>query len=259
MSEQTELVFDQIIPNLSEIEDPGVPSMIAQAKDYFKERNVSISDLLSLRLQKRDGEYEQICNCLFISTKKINEPFKYLLLDNECDISQYSAETRALILDIAKEAGATIVENVEDWRFEKIAKYLSMQDNGKISNDIHLRFVKDILEIDDKERKVYIDSIRKIKLLAKDNKYYDQKQLTLGKEYHPLCDFESNGITDKELTYLAANYSKFDCENLGRKIRDTFDIHYRFEDNDINLLSNFTFADFFWRRFIPHKNALLEQ
>lgn len=255
MSEQTELVFDQIIPNLSEIEDPGVPSMIAQAKDYFKERNVSISDLLSLRLQKRDGEYEQICNCLFISTKKINEPFKYLLLDNECDISQYSAETRALILDIAKEAGATIVENVEDWRFEKIAKYLSMQDNGKISNDIHLRFVKDILEIDDKERKVYIDSIRKIKLLAKDNKYYDQKQLTLGKEYHPLCDFESNGITDKELTYLAANYSKFDCENLGRKIRDTFDIHYRFEDNDINLLSNFTFADFFWRRFIPHKNA----
>lgn len=255
MSEQTELVFDQIIPNLSEIEDPGVPSMIAQAKDYFKERNVSISDLLSLRLQKRDGEYEQICNCLFISTKKINEPFKYLLLDNECDISQYSAETRALILDIAKEVGATIVENVEDWRFEKIAKYLSMQDNGKISNDIHLRFVKDILEIDDKERKVYIDSIRKIKLLAKDNKYYDQKQLTLGKEYHPLCDFESNGITDKELTYLATDYSKFDCENLGRKIRDTFDIHYRFEDNDINLLSNFTFADFFWRRFIPHKNA----
>lgn len=86
--------------------------------------------------------------------------------------------------------------------------------------------------------------------MAKDGLYYNQEALTLGKEYRPLCDFESNGITDNQLTYLNAGYASLDCENLGKKIRSTFGgVHRRFTEKDIDLLSNYTFADFFWRTF----------
>lgn len=255
MSEQTELVFDQIIPNLSEIEDPGIPSMLAQARDYFNEHDISISDLTNLRLEKRDGEYANVSDCIFISTKKVAEPFKEIHFDNECIISQYNPETRALILDIAEEAGATVIENIEDWRYEKISRYLEMQDANDISKDIHLNFIRELLDIDEKEKKSLSEDIQKIQLIAKNDDYYDQNELTLGKEYRPLCDFESNGITDEFLNYLAADYASFDCENLGTKIRDTFKVHYRFTSDDIDLLSNYTFADFFWRRLVPHKSA----
>ena len=256
LSDQTELVFDQIIPNLSEIEDLGVPSMLAKARDYFKERGITISDLTSLRLEKQDGEYDEVRNCLFISTKKGEEPFKDIKLKNECVISQYDAETRALLLEIAAEANATVIENLEDWRSEKIAQYLKMQAAAEITDEIHFRFVKELLDIDEKEKGNLSEDIRKIKLLAKDGLYYNQEALTLGKEYRPLCDFESNGITDNQLTYLNAGYASLDCENLGKKIRSTFGgVHRRFTEKDIDLLSNYTFADFFWRTFLTHKDA----
>lgn len=256
LSDQTELVFDQIIPNLSEIEDLGVPSMLAKARDYFKERGISISDLTSLRLEKQDGEYDEVRNCLFISTKKGEEPFKDIKLKNECVISQYDAETRALLLEIAAEANATVIENLEDWRSEKIAQYLKMQAAAEITDEIHFRFVKELLDIDEKEKGNLSEDIRKIKLLAKDGLYYNQEALTLGKEYRPLCDFESNGITDNQLTYLNAGYASLDCENLGKKIRSTFGgVHRRFTEKDIDLLSNYTFADFFWRTFLTHMDA----
>lgn len=256
LSDQTELVFDQIIPNLSEIEDLGVPSMLAKARDYFKERGITISDLTSLRLEKQDGEYDEVRNCLFISTKKGEEPFKDIKLKNECVISQYDAETRALLLEIAAEANATVIENLEDWRSEKIAQYLKMQAAAEITDEIHFRFVKELLDIDEKEKGNLSEDIRKIKLLAKDGLYYNQEALTLGKEYRPLCDFESNGINDNQLTYLNAGYASLDCENLGKKIRSTFGgVHRRFTEKDIDLLSNYTFADFFWRTFLTHKDA----
>lgn len=255
LSDQTELVFDQIIPNLSEIEDLGVPSMLAKARDYFKEREITISDLTSLRLEKQDGEYDEVRNCLFISTKKVEEPFKDIKLKNECVISQYDAETRALLLEIAAEADATVIENLEDWRSEKIAQYLKMQAATEITNEIHFRFIKELLDIDEKEKGNLSEDIRKIKLLAKDGLYYNQEALTLGKVYSPLCDFESNGITDNQLTYLNESYASLDCENLGKKIRSTFGVHRRFTEKDIDLLSNYTFADFFWRTFLTHKDA----
>lgn len=255
LTEQTELVFDQIIPNLSEIEDPAVPSMLAQAKDYFEEHEIELSDLTDLRLERRDGTYSNISECIFISTRKVDEPFRGIQFDDESDISQYNSETRALILGVAEEAGATIIENLEDWRSEKIAKYLRMQDEDNIELPLHLSFVKELLEIDDKEKKSLEDDIHMIMLLAKDGNYYVQELLTLGSKYHPLCDFESNGVTDEYLTYLAEDYADLECESLGAKIRETFKVHYRFTSKDIDLLSNYTFADFFWRHFVPHKKA----
>jgi len=251
-SEQTELVFDQIIPNLDNIEDPGIPSMLAQAKDFFGERSITISDLTSLRLETQDGEYEEIGDCLFVSTKKVEEPFKDIKLSNECNISHYNADTRALLLEIAEEAGSTIIENIEDWRAEKLSQYLSLQDDGEtISNEVHYNVIKEILDIDEKEKKNLLEEIHKIRLIAKDGEYYAQEDLTLGKEYQPLCDFETNGIGDK-LIYLSADYANLACEKPGKKIQDTFKIHYRFTENDIDLLSNYSFAEFFWRRFVSH-------
>lgn len=255
MSEQTELVFDQIIPNLDEIEDPGVPGMLAKAKELFQDYNIQISDLTSLRLEKKDGEYANIADCLFITAKKTDEPFKCIELTDECLLSQFNAETRSLILEIAEEAGATIIENLADWRAEKLSLYLERQDNSDIDSKDHYQIVEEILNMDDGDRKDLSEDIHKIQLLSKDGEYCSQSDLTLGSAYRPLCDFESNGITRDFLTYLSEEYSRLNCEGIGKKIRSAFKIHYRFTDDDIQLLSNYKFADFFWRVFVPHPSA----
>lgn len=257
MSEQIELVFDQIIPNLSNIEDPGVPGMLAHARDYYKDHNVSISDLTDLRLENKDGEYISVSDCIFIAAKKVAEPFKDIQLKNECVLSKYNVETRSLILEIAEKAGATIIENIEDWHHAKISRYLEIQENDEVSKHLHFIFIKELLDINEKELKSLEEDTRRVKLLAQDDCYYNQNLLTLGNAYHPLCDFESHGITD-QLIYLANEYASLDNENLGTKIRTTFNVHYRFTCEDIELLCNYSFADFFWRSFISHKKAPIQ-
>ncbi|MCF0180318.1 MAG: hypothetical protein HUJ97_08785, partial [Bacteroidales bacterium] len=257
-SEQTELVFDQIIPNLSEIEDPAIPGMLSQAKEFFKERGVSLSDLTSLRLETRNGEYNEVGDCIFVTCKKVEEPFKDIVLNEECVILQFNPETRALLTEIAEEAGSSVIENLNDWREAKIKKYLEMQEDDDLTKEIHLNVVQEILNMEDSDRKDLSEDIQNIQLLSKDDDYYDQSELTLGTAYRPLCDFEANGITDDQLTYLSEDYLNLECEGLGKQIRAAFKVHYRFTESDIDLLSNYKFADFFWRRFIPHKNAPVE-
>lgn len=258
MSEQTELVFDQIIPNLTEIEDPAIPGMLAQAREFFEERNIELSDLTSLRLETRDGEYNEIGDCSFVTCRNTEEPFKGIELSNEFVLSQFNAETRALLTDIAKEVGSSVIENLNDWRAAKINKYLEMQEDDELTKEIHLGVVTEILNMGDNDRKDLYEYIQKIQLLSKADDYYDQSGLTLGTAYHPLCDFETNGITDDYLTYLSEDYLNLECESIGKQIRAAFKVHYRFTESDIDLLSNYTFADFFWRRFIPNKSAPVE-
>ena len=257
--EQNELVFDHIIPNLSKIEDPAVPSMLAQAREFFSDKGVELSHLRCLRLQTKDGDYRTISQCLFVNCKEGVEPFGYIVLPNECVLSQYSSEARRLITDIAGELNVNVIQNSQSWVSLKLEEYLKLQNQGAITREIHLQTILEILRMKDEVRKDHIESIRKIKMLSRDDVYLDQAKLTLGAEYNIMCNFEANGISSDRLVYISQDYHELDCANIDKQIKDVFNCHYRFKAEDIVLLDNQTFCQFFWGTFLAAKNAPLSR
>lgn len=253
--EQNELVFDHIIPNLSKIEDPAVPSMLAQAREFFSDKGVELAHLRSLRLQTRDGSYRTIYQCLFVNCKDGMEPFANIVLPNECILSQYSSEARRLIADLASELKVSVIQNSQTWVSLKLEEYLKLQNQGAITREVHMQTVLEILRMKDEARKDHLENIRKIKLLSRDDKYIDQAKLTLGAEYNIMCNFEANGISSDRLVYISQDYHELDCTNIDKQIKDVFNCHYRFKAEDVDLLNNQTFSLFFWGTFLAAKNA----
>lgn len=257
--EQNELVFNHIIPNLSKIEDPAVPSMLAQAREFFSDKGVELSYLRCLRLQTKNGDYRTISQCLFVNCKEGVEPFGNIVLPNECVLSQYSSEARRLITDIAGELNVNVIQNSQSWVSLKLEEYLKLQNQGTITREIHLQTILEILRMKDEVRKDHLESIRKIKMLSRDDVYLDQSKLTLGAEYNIMCNFEANGISSDRLVYISQDYHELDCANIDKQIKDVFNCHYRFKAEDIDLLDNQTFSQFFWGTFLAAKNAPLSR
>lgn len=257
--EQNELVFDHIIPNLSKIEDPAVPSMLAQAREFFSDKGVELAHLRSLRLQTRDGSYRTVYQCLFVNCKDGMEPFANIVLPNECILSQYSSEARRLIADLASELKVSVIQNSQTWVSLKLEEYLKLQNQGAITREVHMQTVLEILRMKDEARKDHLENIRKIKLLSRDDKYIDQAKLTLGAEYNIMCNFEANGISSDRLVYISQDYHELDCANIDKQIKDVFNCHYRFKAEDVVLLDNQTFSQFFWGTFLAAKNAPLSR
>ena len=257
--EQNELVFDHIIPNLSKIEDPAVPSMLAQAREFFSDKGVELAHLRSLRLQTRDGSYRTIYQCLFVNCKDGMEPFANIVLPNECILSQYSSEARRLIADLASELKVSVIQNSQTWVSLKLEEYLKLQNQGAITREVHMQTVLEILRMKDEVRKEHIESIRKIKMLSRGDVYLDQAKLTLGAEYNIMCNFEANGISSDRLVYISQDYHELDCANIDKQIKDVFNCHYRFKAEDVALLDNQTFSQFFWGTFLAAKNAPLSR
>ena len=257
--EQNELVFNHIIPNLSKIEDPAVPSMLAQAREFFSDKGVELSHLRCLRLQTKGGDYRTISQCLFVNCKEGVEPFGNIVLPNECVLSQYSSEARRLITDIAGELNVNVIQNSQSWVSLKLEEYLKLQNQGTITREIHLQTILEILRMKDEVRKDHLESIRKIKMLSRDDVYLDQSKLTLGAEYNIMCNFEANGISSDRLVYISQDYHELDCANIDKQIKDVFNCHYRFKAEDIALLDNQTFSQFFWGTFLAAKNAPLSR
>lgn len=258
-AEQNELVFNHIIPNLSKIEDPAVPNMLVQAREFFSDKGVELSHLKYLRLQTKDGSYRAISQCLFVNCKEGIEPFERIVLPNECVLSQYSSEARRLITDIASELNVGVIQNSQSWISLKLKEYLKLQNQSAITREVHLQTILEILRMKDEVRKDHLESIRKIKMLSRDDKYLDQAKLTLGAEYNIMCNFEANGISSDRLVYISQDYHKLDCANIDKQIKDVFNCHYRFKAEDIVLLDNKTFSLFFWGTFLAAKNAPLSR
>lgn len=254
-TEQNELVFNHIIPNLSRIEDPAVPSMLAQAREFFSDKDVELSHLRYLKLQTKDGNYRTISQCLFVNCKESVEPFGNIVLPNECVLSQYSSEARRLITDIASELNVNVIQNSQSWISLKLEEYLKLQNQAAITREVHMQAVLEILRMKDEVRKDHLENIRKIKLLSRDDEYLDQARLTLGAEYNIMCNFEANGISSDRLVYISQDYHELDCTNIDKQIKDVFNCHYRFKAEDVDLLNNQTFSLFFWGTFLAAKNA----
>lgn len=243
-AEVSRIIIDNILPDLKNIENDNLPSLLFSNWAFLKGKGKSYSDLKCLKLRCKNGKFYSINNCCFINTDK--EPLNCISLHNEFNLRNQD-QLGWFISEIAKNNNISIVSNVSEWRIRKIDQYLNIQKNDKLEINTHFLFIKEISDLEQDELLTIRDQIKGIFLLSKDGAFHTADSLTLGHIYNPVCDFEAYGV--KSLTFLSEDYHKLGVNE--KNLRSIFDLHRFFDKEDIsNLEDNPRFANYIWYEYI---------
>ncbi|MCQ2203709.1 MAG: hypothetical protein MJZ15_04610 [Bacteroidales bacterium] len=240
----TRILIDNILPDLSSIENDNLPSLLMANWSQLKENGKAWGDLKELKLRCKDESFYSLEDCCLVNTDK--EPFVCVPLDNEYNLKT-NGQVGWFISQIAENNDIEIISTASDWRVEKINKYLQLQNDSELENDIHFAFINELVSLEGDEIAKLKDQIEEIQLLSKDNEYCNVEDLTLGHIYNPICDFEANGVDS--LTYLSEDYHRRQTNE--KNLREVFKIHRFFDKDDIELLEdNPAFAKYIWYTYI---------
>lgn len=250
-----DLVFGKIIPNISDIKEEGLPNLLgqyyAEIQEKWEERldnRKSVkSNLKSIFVKTRDGEYTPIQDCIIIDVTKEKEPFPEIKLDKEIsDGAASNRNAKKLLLDIAAEADSLVINDVTAWQECKLDEYAGNEQAYSI--DTHIHFIEELAAIDTETLKTF-ESRKQLKLLDSNDEYQTPKDLTLGTQYKTSCLFDKYGITNG-LSFLSNRYVAINQDSkvadLAKKV---LGVHYRFEKEDIQYLSQYKFAVYFWSEY----------
>ncbi len=252
--EIVDILKETIIPNLEEIEEEGLPKLIAENRETLEEHydDGLIPHLKELRVKGLDGKFYRIDETIYIDCEK-DEPFQYIELPNQISFSTSTADERKLIKDILDDVNGDCVATLSVWQQRKLDRYLEMQiEDGESIRGVHYQFINELSVItkESKERLKELEGIEKIKLLNRNNEFCDADALTMGSVYKPYFDFEGCGIDS--LDYVNDAY-KSNCEHPGKLFR-SMNVHHDFQEEDIELLMDRNCAIYFWSQYLT-KNA----
>lgn len=245
-----DLVFGQIIPNIGEIEEDGLPDLLGDYYQDIQDRRDEVKDQLkSIKVKTRDGYFTEIHKCILVDVGREKEPFKDIQFDKEVSLEAIKSRNgRKLLLDIAEEAGSTIINDISSWQERKFNEYVGREDC--YSFDVHLRIMKEISEIDVETIKKF-GNLGHLRLLDRDDKYREPKILTLGTKYNPSCHFERNGVRDGILFVSDIYASINDEDKFSSFLKTVLRCHHRFEEKDLIYLKNYRFCVYFWAEYVP--------
>ena len=253
--EIVDILIETIIPNLDEIEDEGLPKLIADNRDALEknyEEDGLISHLTNLRVKAKDGEFYSIDETIYIDCEK-DEPFPYVELPNQ--ISFKTREERELIRDVIEEVESDYVETLSEWQQRKLDRYLEMQDDDNESvREFHYQFINDLSVIRNtgKDSLKEIENIEKIYLLNKDNDFCDPSDLTMGSVYKPFFDFEGCGVDSLE--YINDSYID-ECEEYPGRLFRALKVHCDIQKDDLDFFEDRECAIYFWSKYLIKKEA----
>lgn len=246
-----ELLLSEIIPHLSALKDPSIPTLLASERDVYQEKwNDIVPNLRKINLQANDGNFYCIDNCILVNCQsKYIEPFVGLIIPNEYNLKKVSSEVKRLLLDIADTFNdqSFVITNPNDWQKKKIEVYLDKQDNKEVDKALHLSVVRELLSLPEKDRQELQEYGESILLLSSNDEWKAPKELTLGTIYKPLCDFEANGIGSDLRDYLSPEYGL----GIEKPFREFFNqIRRGFESDDFDYLKYDQFAHYFWGTYL---------
>lgn len=254
-----DILTGSIIPNLSEIEDDGLPRLIATNREELEKyyENDLISHLSALKVKAHDEDFYTLNDAIYVDCEK-EEPFPYIELPNQ--ITFDSADERRLIKDIINNIGGKCVITLSEWQQKKLDSYLSMQDEENESiKEIHYKFINDLsaLRNEGLDKLKDLEKIEKIKLYNRDDQLVDAADLTMGSVYKPYFDFEFCGIT--KLDYVSDTYRTECSEYVGRLFRK-LNVHHDFQEDDdrfddLSFLCDRKCALYFWEEYLQKKEA----
>lgn len=253
--EIVDILIETIIPNLEDIEDKGLPKLIADNRDALEkhyEEDGFISHLTSLRVKAHDGDFYSIEETIYIDCEK-DEPFPYVELPNQ--ISFKTRKERELIKDIIEEVESDFVETLSEWQQRKLDRYLEMQDDDIDSvRAFHYQFINDLSLTHNaaKDSLKEIEGIENIYLLNKEGEFCDPSTLTMGSVYKPFFDFEGCGIDSIE--YVDDSYID-ECEEHPGRLFRALKVHCDIQKEDLNFLEDRECAIYFWSKYLTKKEA----
>ena len=219
-SDNKDIIFNSVLPNLSEIYEKNIVSLLAGYYDYFHaddewETNLNKLKKLNVVVKSDDNNFLPLKDVLFNDCYE-EDPFPYLVIKDEiADFYHQSPDVMRLlreIVDGSKKENSDkyrSFKSQDEWKKEKLKWYLSVQTKDKQSLlPIHTRFICDLAKDYSQNVDLYGKvNAKEILLLGKDNKFHKATELTEGSAYEPRCDFERFGI---EFNYLSDNYISFE-------------------------------------------------
>ena len=263
-SDNKDIVFSDILPNLASLEAESLDSVIAMMtkhlkslEDKWEERREQI---VQLRVRTQSGKYKTLDQVLIVNVDddSISEPFKYITLSDEVhpDILKTNKE---LLLLISKEyENRNLITTKQKWIEAKVKDYLAKFANDESSiSDIHIQFVREVAKIQN-EYNIDKDLRKQIKYLVKptETNYKFADELTLGSAYSPTCDFEGNGVA--ELSYLSDAYIFEDNKDIIKSYFKAEGLHQNMTLDDLKFLVNRTFACYFWSQCFSRRSSKYE-
>jgi hypothetical protein len=261
-SDNKDILFNSILPNLADFEDDAVVAMLTkhlkEIKDVWEERK---DQLLNLRVKTISGAYLTLNQVVIvdIDDETVSEPFKYIEISEEVTPGILKSN-KEIILLIAKEfVGNSILTGKQEWAQKKISEYIgNIQDDIILRDSIHIEFVRE-LAVMNESYKFTSELLSNLKFKSKEpnNEYKLDRELTLGTEYNPICDFESNGIAS--LSYLSEDYISDNNKDTIKSFFKSRNIHQLFTKEDITLLINRAFAIYFWGKCFSKRISEYEE
>ncbi len=258
--EMVDILVRTVMDILGTIDDEGLPSLIADNRDslddYYKGQNTTlIAKLKSLKVKTSDGKFRSILETIYITCED-KEPFSLIKLPNIITIDGNTKVGR-LLRDILADGKIAPISTLQQWRQKKIDHYLFMQStNVESIRGIHYQFLNELAALKGQENSGYgdLNNIEKILILNRDGQFCAGNTLTSGSAYQPYFDFEKCGINT--LAYVSDSYVEKCSEKINRLFYD-FHVHYNFRKEDVGLLSHRECALYFWKEYLPGKNASL--
>lgn len=248
-SDNKDILFSDILPNLSSFEEDSVVAMMTKhVKDLKEKWAEKRNQIIQLKVRTQSGSYKPVNQTIIVNIEEesIVEPFKYITLSDEVHPDILKNNKELLLLIYAEYANSNLITTKQGWIEAKIKDYIA-KFNTDINSiaDIHLQFVRELAKIDTDY--TIDDKLKKqIKYRTRNTEvtYKYANELTLGTAYSPICDFEANGIT--ELPFISDNYI---FEGNKDSIKNYFKgegLHQNMTKEDLKFLSNRAFACYFW-------------
>ncbi len=258
-----DIIFNSVLPNLSEIRDRNIPFLLAEYYDYFRSDDTwetCLKQLRHLNVVVKGGEdmFLPLHAVLFNDCDK-TEPYPYLVIDNELARFYHdSPSVIRLIREIVEsyQGGHTIYyrsfNTLDEWKKEKLDCYLNIQSKDLSRLDrFHTHFIRDLAYDYNTNYEIYSkQKVKEILLKGKDNKYHKPQELTEGSIYHPRCDFERFGIP---LNYISEDYLSQENPDIRMfsKLYTDMGVIYDFHSLHIPYMcNNYPFSVYFWNEYL---------
>ena len=262
-SDNKDIIFNSVLPNLADIYEKNIVSLLVGYYDYFHaddewETNLNQLKKLNVVVKSDDNNFLPLKDVLFNDCYE-EEPFPYLVIKDEiADFYHQSPDVMRLlreIVDGSKQENSDkyrSFKSQDEWKKEKLKWYLYVQTKDKKSlSPIHTRFICDLAKDYSQNIDLYGKvNVKEILLFGKDNEFHKATELTEGSAYEPRCDFERFGI---EFNYLSDNYISFENSSTKdfRRLFTDMGVTYDFQYSHIGCMcDNYEFTVYFWSEYL---------
>lgn len=268
-----EIVFKNLLPNLSKYKDTKIVGILSKYADTIKQKLSDNDDntkkcLNNLHLKCNDGLFRTLKDVV-VSGKYYDIETNHFpdIVINNLVSEEYITNTEddnqrrnviKLLVSIADTYGIK-AENATQLRDLKL-NYFSKNQDYYAQSEAHFRIIGELADSYYSDRlglSEIIQGLGDIKLFTTTNRLRKSSGLYLSTIYMPDCHYMANGIT--ELDFVSEKYFDYCSTNLNSFFTNCLNIFSYFGKNNLELLQNEKFAIYFWSNYAQTRERYIKE